>query len=355
MSDAAETRVLGRSDAFRALCLARLREFYREPEVVFWSFVFPIILAVGLGLAFRDKPVQHLPVAVVAGPGASRVEAALHDTPLVTVKVEEAAEAARDLRMGRVDLVVQPGDGEAVEYRYDPARTEAVLARTRVDDALQVAAGRKDPLRPKDAQVSEPGARYIDFLIPGIIGMNLMSGGMWGVGFNLVDMRIKRLLKRLVATPMHRPDFMVAQMTVRVLSMFIEVSFLLLFAHLTFSVPVRGSLVAILALGGMGALCFGGLGVLVSSRATRIESVSGLMNLVMMPMFVFSGIFFSSDRFPGFLQPFIRALPLTALNDALRAVILEGASLAAQGSRLAILTAWLLVSIVVGTRLFRWN
>jgi ABC-2 type transport system permease protein len=205
------------------------------------------------------------------------------------------------------------------------------------------------------SEVREPGGRYIDFLIPGIVGMNIMSGGLWGVGFNLVDMRIKRLLKRLVAAPMRRPDFLAAHLAMRLVFMVIEVSFVLTFGHLAFGVPVRGSLPAVFAVGALGALCFGGLGLLVGSRARRMETVTGLMNVVMMPMFVLSGIFFSADRFPDVLQPLIRILPLTALNDALRAVVLEGTSLMALPLPLGILFLWTILTFAIGLRLFRWN
>jgi ABC-type multidrug transport system permease subunit len=341
--------------AFAALCNARFKEFYREQEVIFWSFIFPILLAVALGLAFRNKPADVLPVAVVSGPSAEAVAAPLRASPLLRVLVLSEAEAAAALRIGKVALAVVPGTDGAPTYRYDASRSDAELARVRVDDLLQRAAGRQDPLRPQDQKVSEPGARYIDFLIPGIIGMNLLSGGMWGVGFSLVDMRIKKLLKRLTATPMRRGDFMLSIMVMRAAFMFIEVSFLLLFGRLAFGLPIRGSLIAIYALGALGSLSFGGLGLLIGSRATRIEAVMGMMNVVSMPMFIASGVFFSAERFPDALQPLIHALPLTAFIDALRAVVLEGATLASQGVRLGIVAAWGVVSFVVGLRIFRWS
>ncbi len=344
-----------RGDAFLALCLARFREFYRESEVVFWSFVFPVILAVCLGIAFRNRPVEVVSVAVVDGPAASGIARTLGGTPALKAVVTDEAEAARELRMGRVALVVVPATAGSVTYRLDPSRPESDLARARVDDALQRAAGRADPLATRAEDVAEPGARYIDFLIPGIIGMNLMGGGMWGVGFNLVDMRIKRLLKRLLATPMRRADFMLAQMAIRLVFMVIEVGFILAFGHVAFGVPIRGSWASVLAVGALGALAFGGLGLLVASRARRIEAVMGLMNVVMVPMWICSGVFFSADRFPDALQPLIRALPLTALIDALRGVVLEGASLASQATPLAIVAAWGVVSFVVGLRIFRWH
>jgi ABC-2 type transport system permease protein len=352
---ATDGRELRRVDAFLALCLARLREFYRESEVVFWSFAFPIILSVGLGIAFRNRPPETLAVAVVSGPQAGRLAGVLGQTPLLKAAEMDDASATRALALGRVAAVVVARSDGAVEYRLDPSRAESAIARARIDDAVQRAAGRRDPVVTAVSEVREPGGRYIDFLIPGIVGMNIMSGGLWGVGFNLVDMRIKRLLKRLVAAPMRRPDFLAAHLAMRLVFMVIEVSFVLTFGHIAFGVPVRGSMAAVFAVGALGALCFGGLGLLVGSRARRMETVTGLMNVVMMPMFVLSGIFFSADRFPDVLQPLIRVLPLTALNDALRAVVLEGASLAQLPIPLVILVVWTVLTFAIGLRLFRWN
>ncbi|HEV7502809.1 MAG TPA: ABC transporter permease [Vicinamibacteria bacterium] len=344
-----------RLDAFLALCGARLREFYRESEVVFWGFAFPIILSVGLGIAFRNRPAETLPVAVVSGPRAPRAAEVLGKAPLLKAQVMEEAEATRALALGRVALVVAPRPEGGVEYRLDPSRAESAIARARADDALQRAEGRRDPVASSVVEVTEPGGRYIDFLIPGIVGMNIMSGGLWGVGFNLVDMRIKKLLKRLVASPMRRPDFLAAHLAMRLVFMVIEVTFVLGFGHLAFGVPVRGGLASLFAVGAMGALCFGGIGLLVGSRARRMETVTGLMNVVMVPMFVLSGIFFSADRFPQVLQPLIRILPLTALNDALRAVVLEGARLSALPGPLAVLAIWTVLTFGVGLKLFRWS
>src|SRR6202043_3589156 len=208
-------------------------------------------------------------------------------------------------------------------YYYDPARPESVLSRAEIDAALQSAAGRKDALTTSTQSSSEPGSRYIDFLIPGLLGMNLMNSGMWGVGFALVEMRQRKLLKRFVATPMRRSDFLLALISSRLVLMVIEVVLLLTLGVLVFHMRVLGSLITILLLTTIGAISFGGLGLLTASRSQKIESVSGLMNLVMMPMWIFSGVFFSSERFPAVIQPFIKILPLTALNDALRATILQ--------------------------------
>lgn len=342
---------------YTQLLMARMKELRREPEVIFWVFIFPLLLAFGLGIAFRNKPTDVTPVVVVAGPEAQKYADLLKRGPeqgTLHVDVLDAAQAHDEFRLGKYALVVAPSDG-GVQYRFDPSRPESVLAKTQVDDALQSAAGRKNPVATTTTASSEPGARYIDFLIPGLLGMNLMNSGMWGIGFALVEMRQRKLLKRFVATPMRRSDFLMALTSSRLVLMLIEVGLLLGFGILVFNMRVEGSLLAILLLGALGAISFGGLGLLTASRAQKIESVSGLINVVMMPMWIFSGVFFSYERFPRIVQPFIKALPLTALNDALRAIILQGSSLASQWSQLLVLLLWGGISFVLALKWFRWN
>ena len=334
-----------------ALLWSRLREFIREPEAVFWVYGFPVLLAVGLGIAFRERPPDSVRVDVQA-PAGGTIEILSAAAGFVAAPCEAAA--CRDrLRLGRTDLVVIAG--APTTYLYDPTRPESVLARWRVDDALQRAAGRPDPVATADAHLREPGSRYIDFLIPGLLGMNLMGGGLWGIGFVIVDMRVRKLLKRLVATPMRRSDLLLSMMGSRLIFMIPEVAILLLAGRLLFGVAVQGSLLAVAAISILGALSFAGLGLLVACRARKIETVSGLMNVVMLPMWLLSGIFFSSVRFPDALQPLIKTLPLTMLIDALRAVILEGATLPSQWARLGGLILWGGLSFLLALRWFRWN
>jgi ABC-type multidrug transport system permease subunit len=338
--------------------MARMLELKREPEVVFWVFVFPLLLALGLGIAFRNKPGDASSVAIVSGAGAQDAEALLQRSPRhasFKVDVRNAQTAQKGFRLGKYDLVIEPDGAGGLRYRYDPARPESVLARAEVDDALQTGAGRKDVVATTLVTSSEPGSRYIDFLIPGLLGMNLMNSGMWGIGFALVDMRQRKLLKRFVGTPMRRSDFLLALMSSRLVLMIIEIGLLLTLGVLVFHMRVLGSLFAILLLGAVGAMCFGGVGLLTASRAQKIESVSGLMNLVMMPMWIFSGVFFSYERFPSSIQPLIKALPLTALNDALRASILEGTPLIHQWPRLLVMFLWGAVSFVLALKWFRWT
>ncbi len=345
---------MNRSHPFWQLFLARIREFHREPEVVFWMFGFPVLLTIALGVAFREKPAEeHMSVGVLAGSGSAEAAAALGADPRIQVSVLEEEPARTALRMGRIAALVEPGSSPAM--RFDPTRPDAAVARRAAEDALQKAAGRADPVTVREEPFAERGGRYIDFLVPGLMGMNVMGGGMWGVGFVLVDMRMRKLLKRLVATPMRKSHFLGAVIGSRMTMVTIELSLVMLFGGWLFGVPLRGSLFSVLVITMLGSFAFCGLGLLVASRTDKIETASGLMNLVMMPMWVVSGIFFSSDRFPGVAQPFIRALPLTALNDALRAVILEGAPLVSQGGRILVMALWGCVAFAVSLRIFRWS
>ena len=209
--------------------------------------------------------------------------------------------------------------------------------------------------QPPTVASTEPGSRYIDFLIPGLLGMNLMNSGMWGVGFALVDMRQRKLLKRFVATPMRRSDFLLALTSSRLVLMLVESALLLGFGVLVFHMRVMGSLLTIVLIGAIGAVSFGGLGLLTASRAQKIESVSGLINLVMMPMWIFSGVFFSYERFPAAVHPFIKVLPLTALNDALRAPSLKAPLSPRNPDACWCFVLWGGISFLLALRWFRWT
>jgi len=334
------------------LTLSRFKEQLRQPEVLFWVFAFPLLLAVALGLAFRNRPPEVIRVAVAGGADADSIARLLNGTRGLQAEALPAAQAAERLRKGGVALVVVPGD--PVVYRFDSTRSESRLARLATDDALQRALGRRDARAVTDQKVMAKGSRYIDFLIPGLLGLNLMGTGMWGMGYAVVDARKRKLMKRLLASPMRRSEYLLSFIAARLVLLGPEVVLLLGFGMLAFGVPMRGSVVNLAVLVLIGAMCFAGLGLLTASRARTMEMVSGLMNLIMLPMWILSGVFFSSANFPAVMQPLIKALPLTALNDALRAVILDGASLGAVAVPAAICAAWGLASFAVALKIFRW-
>ena len=335
------------------LTSARTKEFVRETEAIFWVFGFPLLLALALGFAFREKPPDRIPVAVVAGPAAPSQAAALTKSAALTPRVMSPSEAQDALRHGKVSLVVD--SSHSLTYRYDPTNPDSRTARRETDDALQAAAGRRNVVPAKDEYVHEQGARYIDFLIPGLLGMNLMGTGMWGMGFTIANARMKKLLKRLIATPMRKSQYVTAQFLSRLIFLVVEVMVLVAFGWLVFGVRVNGSIAALALLCIVGGYAFSGLGLLTASRARTLEGVSGLMNLIMMPMWLCSGVFFSYERVPDAVKPFIRALPLTMLNDALRAVMNDAAPLTKVMPQLAFLALWGIVTFAVGLKIFRWQ
>jgi ABC-2 type transport system permease protein len=223
------------------------------------------------------------------------------------------------------------------------------------DDILQRGAGRADPIAVNEEQVRERGSRYIDFLVPGMLGMNLMGTGIWGVGFAIVDQRRKKLLKRLIATPMSRSHYLASFGLSRFIWLVLEVAMLVGTGLLIFGVPLRGSIGTLALVSFLSAAMFGGIGLLIAARPRTIEGASGIMNLVMLPMWVFSGVFFNASNFPDAMQPFIQALPLTASVNALRAVMLEGTPLVGLGRELLVMAVWLVLSFVLALKLFRWK
>jgi ABC-2 type transport system permease protein len=335
------------------LTIVRLKEFLREPDAVFWVFVFPLLLTVALGFAFREKPPDKIPVGVMEGPAAQQRMAMLQKSPALLPRLYPREEGREELRRGKISLLVE-GDAAPV-YRLDPTRPDARTARVEVDDALQGGAGRRDVFTAKEDHVVEQGSRYIDFLVPGLIGMNLMGTGMWSIGFAVVNARLRKLLKRMLATPMRKRDFMLAQALSRLAFLVVEVAVVVIFARLVFDVSIRGSFVTFAIVCLAGGAAFAGLGLLIASRAKTLEAISGLMNVVMMPMWICSGVFFSYERFPDAVKPLIRALPLTALNDALRAVMNDGYGLVEVAPQLLNLAIWTVVTYLVGLKIFRWQ
>jgi ABC-type multidrug transport system permease subunit len=335
----------------------RMKEFLREPEALFWVFAFPMLLAVALGFAFRAKGPDQIPVGVVAAspadPGAARTLAALKPAPGLIARAFAPVEGKEALRTGKISLLVEAGP--PVVFHFDETRPDSRMARLEAEDALQRAAGRRDAMSVSAQKVTEKGSRYIDFLIPGLLGMNLMGTGVWSLAFGVTNARSRRILKRLIATPMHRGQYLFSLILGRLIFLLPEVVVLVGIGWIFFGVAVHGSVLLLLLTSLLGAMTFCGIGLLVASRVKTIEGASGLANLVLMPMWILSGVFFSSDRFPDIAQPIIKALPLTALNQALRAIMTEGRGLTAIAPQLAILAAWGLASFGLALKIFRWR
>ena len=343
------TRVL--AHPLTQLTLVRVREFAREPEAVFWALFFPVLITIGLGAAFRTAPAEVLKVAATD----PVIAQALRAEPALDVAELSAGDAAEQLKTGAVVLVVERTSGTGVVFRYDDTNPQSRTARMLADRAVQVAGGRVDPVAASDFIIRDVGSRYVDFLVPGLVGLGIMTNTLWGLAFSIVDSRRRKLTKRLMATPMSRTHYLLSFLLWRLCMLVVEVAVPVGFGAWAFGVPVRGSLATLAIIALVASLSFSAQALLIASRARTLEAASGLVNIAQVPMWVLSGVFFSAQRFPDVVQPFISALPLTALNDALRAHMLRGAGLVDVAPELGVLAAWMVVCFSIALRVFRWR
>jgi len=339
------------------LTRVRVLTFLREPEAVFWVLVFPLILAGVLGFAFRRAQAPASRVAVLKEASSAELRALLESVEDIELElVDSTSQARRLLERAAVDAIAVPAEGDGVPVlSFDPVRAEGQTARLRVLRAV-VLGNQPDldgalTLEP----VGDTGTSYLDFLFPGLLGLNLMGTGMWGVGFAMADLRRRKLLKRLLVTPMRRSNFFLSFLLARAVFLILEVTVLSSIGAWLLGVPFRGDLVSFMVICLLGGFLFAGLGILVASRTRTIEGVTGLMNFVMVPMWLASGVFFSYERFPDALHPFLRLLPLTSLNDALRAVMLDGESLLSLGPELLVQVVWAFAAFFLALKIFRWE
>lgn len=338
------------------LLLVRLRTFRREPEALFWTFGFPLVLTLVLGIAFRPIEGEPVAVVVVEGAGADALAARLAADPELEVTRADADEARRLFVRGRALAIVEPpvveagAEPEAPRLRSDPTRPESRLARARVERALLAA-----PPSIDDAPMREPGTRYVDFVVPGLVGMNVMTVCLWGIGWNVVEARSRKLLRRLAVTPMRRSHYLGAFLLAHVVLVLVTLAVVLGFAHASFSVGIEGRALDYVILVVLGCLAFSAMGVLLASRTDNVEVLSGMVNAASLLQLVASGVFFSTARFPEWALAGIRLLPLTALVDGLRAVALEGRGLGELPLEIGVLLAWSILAGAVGVRMFRWT
>lgn len=342
-----------------AITITRLKEFVRRPEAVFWVYFFPVLMIIVLGLAFQNQTAETFNVNVINNSWATYVTQPLADHPQITTHLVDDKESSQRLRSGKSVMAItatqNDGGQRQFQYRFDTKRPGAVAAKKLVDDILQAASGRVDVFAAEEIQFDEPGGTYVDFLVPGLLGIGLMGGGMWGVGYAIVDMRIRRLLKRYMATPMRRSHFLLSMLLSRLVFMVPQIALTLLVAYWMFDVRVYGNVSAVAILVLLGAFEFAAVGLMVGSRAQTVETASGLMNFVMLPMYTLCGAFFSYERFPEVFHPFIRWLPLTPIIDSLRSVMMDGESLVDQWPEIAVMSVWCVTPFAIAMLIFRWR
>jgi len=342
-----------------SITITRLKEFTRRPEALFWVYFFPVLMIIVLGNAFQNQTVETFHVDVIENEHSTDLIEGLSDQSRLEVHLVDTEESSRRLRSGKSVLAIIANDNlndqKQYVYRIDVKRPGAAAALNIVDDALQKAKGRVDAFTAQETPFDEPGGTYVDFLVPGLLGIGLMGGGMWGVGFAIVDMRIRKLLKRYMATPMRKSDFLISMILSRMVFMIPQIALTLLVAYWMFDFRIYGNYAAVIFLVVLGAFEFAAVGLMVGSRAQTMETASGLMNFVMLPLYTLCGAFFSYERFPEIFHPIIRWLPLTPIIDSLRAVMSEGEPLLAQWPEIVVMTVWSVIPFGIAMLIFRWR
>ncbi len=334
------------------IILLQFKEFWREPAVLFWSLLFPMGLAGVLGIAFTNKVEdQKFPMALVVIDSASESYSLLSRAPSAKLVVTDSISALNFLKRGEVMLIAK-STGNGVEFLFDPANEEARLASDRIK--LEMLHLKYPPLDVKESYLVQQGSRYIDFLVPGLLALGLMNSCIWGIGWNLIDLRIKKLMRRMVATPMRKPLFFLAQMATRLIIASVEFIAVLIFAVLLFKIKITGDPVVLVTLLISGVVAFGGIAVLMGSRAANPQVGNGLINAITLPMMLLSGIFFSYEGFPEWSKIIIQTLPLTQLSDTMRAIFNEGAGWEVAWAPILILNAIGFTALMIGVRIFKW-
>jgi ABC-2 type transport system permease protein len=368
------------------LISALFREIIREPGVLFWGIIFPILMSLGLGLAFTKKSDVIRKVAIInitekSSPGSenSAVAAFIQKNCQkntsdkkddwqwkYVIKDEKLGNsiflfydmkwdaAIRFLKRGTINVLML-GKADSVEYHFDPMNPDAQLTYLKLNSIIGKGVIQTIESASEIKPLTVTGTRYIDFLVPGLIAMGVMMSSMWGISYGIIEKRSKKLLRRLVATPMKKSHFLIALITVRIIMNFIESLVLFLFALFAFKMSIQGNISALILMFLAGNIAFAGIAVFVSSHTSNTEVGNGLINFVVFPMMVLSGIFFSYQNFPDWSLPVIRNLPLTMLTDGIRSIFNEGAGYHEVTVPILILLAIGTLSFSAGLKIFKWH
>jgi len=369
------------------LIMANVKELIREPGVLFWGTVFPILMSLGLGIAFMSKKDIVVNIAVIGknhlvrtpGDSTSILRSFFENNGATLEKSKDGTLLRRFivkddklgntiflfsdltwtkamvlLKRGNLNLVLDENMGK-VQYHFDPKNPDAQLTYLKLskilDDPVKSVVGAGEEIKP----LTVSGTRYIDFLVPGLIAMGVMMSTIWGVSYTIIETRAKKLLRRMVATPMKRSNFLISLITVRMALNFVEASLLFLFAYAVFGITIQGNLPALIMLFVAGNIAFAGISIFSSSHTSKTEVGNGLINAISMPMMVLSGVFFSYHNFPDWSVPVIQLFPLTMLADGIRSIFIEGAGFTEVAMPLLILSGIGSLFFVTGLRIFKWH
>ncbi len=360
------------------LILINYREFVREPGIVFWSIIFPVLMSWVLGVAFtnRENTTQTVAVVKSANNHNSQLDRFLENTQ-ANITLNDTSrleyhktisnpklgkttyrflmvnwdEAMIMLKRGQTSIIID-AQHDSLLYHFDPMNPEARLNYITLSLLI------KNESLIEDAQsiriLEKTGTRYIDFLVPGLMAMGIMNSFLWGISYALIEMRAKKLLRRMIATPMKKSEYLFSHFVARVSLALFEAAILYFFARFYFRIQIQGSILALLMIFLAGNICFTGLGILMASRTSSSRVGTGLINFVSLPMTVLSGIFFSYHNFPDFVIPFIQKLPLTMLADSMRSIFIEGTGIIENLPEFFILSGLGLICFIIGLRIYKW-
>jgi ABC-type multidrug transport system permease subunit len=360
------------------LIVAHCIEIIREPAVLFWGILFPILMAWGLGIAFTQKHDEIHKIAIVKYSGTEhdsgkskllgfleknvRTKNGQFTVELKNSKLGNSSliffestwnDAYTMLKKGNINVIVEDHTND-IKYHFDPASSDAQKIYHQIadmlDNGINYYSANQETIKP----LTISGTRYIDFLIPGLLAMGIMMSCTWGISYTIIERRSKKLLRRMVATPMKKSNFLIALITARVAMNIFEALILILFSWLYFDIHFQGSIMALIAVFITGNIAFSGLSILISSHTANSEIGNGIINAVVTPMMVLSGIFFSYHNFPEWSLPVIRNLPLTMLADSIRSIFNEGVGFAEVYREILVLLATGIVSFVIGLKIFKW-
>ena len=366
---------------FLILFLMHSKTLMREPAVLFWGIIFPILMALGLGIAFTQKSVTTSKIGLIKNKttmhnSSDSIVSFLdeygqkinHDNnkPEYHLEIKNKKlgnivyifqqmnweEATKLLKKGEINLVVEDSDG-TVKYHFDPSGPDAKLDYLRLSLILENNKPPKENSENIDL-LTLKGTRYIDFLIPGLVALGILMSSIWGLGYTLIEKRSKKLLRRMIATPMKKSYFLISFMSVRTIMNFIESLLLFIFANLVFGITIQGDILALLLIFVAGNVNFAGMATLISCRTANPEVGNGIISAVTTPMFVLSGIFFSYQHFPSWSIPFIKIIPLTMLADSVRSIFIEGAGFSDVALSFFVMLGMGILFFIIGLKTFKW-
>lgn len=330
---------------FLALLKARNLEFLRDRSALGWNFIFPFLLILGFAFAFSGDGKPLFKVGVLNDSPNARAAVKFFETRyLEFIPYRDPDTALDKVRTHKIELLI---DLKAHRYWLNDTNHNGYIAEKLLQGS--------DPGMFAKATVSGRAIRYVDFVLPGIIAMNMMFSCLFGVGYVIVRYRKNGMLKRLKATPLTALEFLGAQVLSRLLLVLMVSGIVFFGSKLLIGFEVRGSYLGLLLLAVSGALCLISLGLLTAARSASEEFAGGLLNLLSWPMMFLSGVWFSLEGSPHALQVAAQFLPLTHLIDGARAVMNDGASLRDVLPQVGILAGMSLVLMAVSARLFCWD